>query len=88
MTRLRSEQPGDIPGDLMATHYGQRASDWWSAHSERRHLCPYWVGVSGAPGIYDDAQIAGWKKVTNAVHAKGGKIFLQICTLAARAMSR
>ncbi|CAN7699522.1 alkene reductase [Pararhizobium sp. LjRoot238] len=35
-------------------------------------------GYLGAPGIYDDAQIAGWKKVTNAVHAKGGKIFLQI----------
>ena len=78
MTRLRSEQPGDIPGDLMATHYGQRASDGGLQIAEATPVSILGRGYLGAPGIFDDAQIAGWKKVTDAVHAKRGKIFLQI----------
>ncbi len=78
MTRLRSEQPGDMPGDLMAQHYGQRASDGGLQIAEATPVSILGRGYLGAPGIYDGAQIAGWKKVTNAVHAKGGKIFLQI----------
>lgn len=78
LTRLRSEQPGDIPGDLMAAHYGQRASYGGLQIAEATPVSILGRGYLGAPGIYDDAQIAGWEKVTDAVHAKGGKIFLQL----------
>ncbi|MDB5344796.1 MAG: 12-oxophytodienoate reductase [Schlesneria sp.] len=78
LTRLRSEQPGDIPGDLMAEHYGQRASQGGLIISEATTISVTGRGYLGAPGIYSDQQVAGWKKVTNAVHAKGGRIFLQL----------
>jgi N-ethylmaleimide reductase len=78
LTRLRSEQPGDIPGDLMATHYGQRASEGGLQIAEATTVSIIGRGYLGAPGIYSDAQVEGWKKVTSAVHAKGGNIFLQI----------
>jgi len=78
LTRLRSEQPGDVPGDLMATHYGQRASKGGLQIAEATHVSVTGRGYLGAPGIYSDEQVAGWRKVTDAVHAKGGKIFLQL----------
>ena len=78
LTRLRSEQPGDIPGDLMATHYGQRASRGGLQIAEATTVSVTGRGYLGAPGIYSDAQVAGWRKVTSAVHAKGGRIFLQL----------
>jgi N-ethylmaleimide reductase len=78
LTRLRSEQPGDIPGDLMALHYGQRASEGGLQIAEATTVSVTGRGYFGAPGIYSDAQVEGWRKVTNAVHAKGGRIFLQI----------
>jgi N-ethylmaleimide reductase len=78
LTRLRSEQPGDIPGQLMATHYGQRASKGGLQIAEATTVSVVGRGYLGAPGIYSDAQVEGWRKVTDAVHAKGGKIFLQL----------
>ncbi|MDE1991929.1 MAG: alkene reductase [Rhizobiaceae bacterium] len=78
LTRLRSEQPGDIPGDLMALHYGQRASEGGLQIAEATTVSITGRGYLGAPGIYSDAQVEGWRKVTSAVHAKGGRIFLQI----------
>ncbi|NVN09630.1 alkene reductase [Nguyenibacter vanlangensis] len=78
LTRLRSEQPGDIPGDLMATHYGQRASEGGLQIAEATTVSIVGRGYLGAPGIYSDAQVVGWRKVTDAVHAKGGRIFLQL----------
>jgi N-ethylmaleimide reductase len=78
LTRLRSEQPGDIPGNLMAEHYGQRASKGGLQIAEATTVSVVGRGYLGAPGIYSDAQVAGWRKVTQAVHAKGGRIFLQI----------
>ncbi|HVJ54069.1 MAG TPA: alkene reductase [Aliidongia sp.] len=78
LTRLRSEQPGDIPGDLMATHYGQRASKGGLQIAEATTVSVTGRGYLGAPGIYSDAQVEGWHKVTDAVHAKGGRIFLQL----------
>ncbi len=78
LTRLRSEQPGDVPGDLMATHYGQRASKGGLQIAEATHVSVTGRGYLGAPGIYSDEQVVGWRKVTDAVHAKGGKIFLQL----------
>jgi N-ethylmaleimide reductase len=78
MTRLRSEQPGDIPGDLMATYYGQRATDQGLLIAEATTVSIQGRGYLGAPGIYSDQQVIGWKRVTDAVHSRGGRIFLQL----------
>lgn len=78
LTRMRSTQPGDIPNDLMAAYYGQRASKGGLIVSEATHISLQGKGYPGAPGIHTQAQIEGWKKVTSAVHAKGGYIFLQL----------
>ncbi len=78
LTRMRSDQPGDIPNDLMAEYYGQRASDGGLIISEATTLSVTGRGYLGAPGIYTDEQVAGWRKITETVHAKGGRIFLQL----------
>lgn len=78
LTRMRSAQPGDIPADLMVEYYAQRASEGGLIVSEATTVTLTGRGYLGAPGIYNDAHIAGWKKVTDAVHAKGGRIFLQL----------
>ena len=77
LTRMRSE-PGDIPGDLMVKYYTQRASGGGLIVTEATPVSRQGYGYAGAPGIYSDAQIAGWRRVTDAVHAKGGLIFLQL----------
>ena len=76
LTRCRAEQ-GHIPGPLMAEHYAQRASAGLiiaEATMAMEGNSAFWM----EPGIYNDAQVAGWRAVTDAVHAKGGRIFLQI----------
>jgi N-ethylmaleimide reductase len=78
LTRSRSEQPGDLPGDLMAEYYTQRASKGGLIIAEATTISPSARGWYGAPGLYSDAQVAGWKKITSAVHAKGGRIFAQL----------
>ncbi len=78
LTRLRSQQPGDIPTDLMAEYYGQRTSRGGLLIAEATPISITGRGYYGAPGIYDNAQVAGWRKVTDAVHAKGGYIYLQL----------
>lgn len=78
LTRLRSDQPGDIPSDLMAEMYGQRATDKGLIIAEATTVSILGRGYLGAPGIYSDEQVIGWKKVTDVVHANGGKIFLQL----------
>ena len=77
MTRSRSTQPGNIPNDIMAQYYAQRANAGLII-SEGTPISPVARGYSLTPGIYSHAQIEGWKKVTNAVHNKGGKIFVQL----------
>lgn len=77
LTRMRSE-PGDVPGALMAEYYSQRASDGGLIVSEATVVSPTGNGYLGSPGLYNDAQIPGWKAVTEAVHAKGGRIYLQL----------
>ena len=76
LTRCRAE--GDhVPGALMAEHYAQRASAGLliaEATMAMEGNSAFWH----EPGIYSDAQVAGWKKVTDAVHAAGGRIALQI----------
>jgi N-ethylmaleimide reductase len=78
LTRSRSLQPGDIPGDLMRTYYGQRASEGGLIIGEATTISPSARGWFGAPGLYSDAQVAGWKAVTGTVHAKGGRMFAQL----------
>jgi N-ethylmaleimide reductase len=77
LTRMRSD-PGDIPSDLMVEYYTQRASKGGLIISEATPVSIRGYGYAGAPGIYSDRQIAGWRRVTDAVHAKGGRIFLQL----------
>src|SRR6201988_862325 len=72
LTRSRSEQPGDIPGKLMLEYYTQRASDGGLIISEATTISLAARGWYGAPGLYSDQQVAGWKRITDAVHAEGG----------------
>ena len=77
LTRQRADQPGDVPTELMAAYYGQRASAGFMV-SEGAQIEPRGQGYSWTPGIYSTAQIEGWRKVTDAVHAAGGVIFAQL----------
>lgn len=76
MTRSRAGE-GDVPTDLMATYYAQRASAGLIV-SEATQVSPQGKGYVSTPGIYSEAQAAGWRKVVSAVHAAGGRIFLQL----------
>ena len=78
LTRLRSDQPGDVPGDLMAEYYAQRASPGGLIVTESTEITPEASAYQGAPGIYSEPQIAGWRKVTDAIHRKEGYVFLQL----------
>jgi N-ethylmaleimide reductase len=76
LTRCRAED-GHVPGELMAIHYAQRASAGLliaEATMAMEGNSAFWH----EPGIHNAAQVAGWKKVTDAVHKAGGRIFLQI----------
>ena len=77
MTRSRSSQPGDVPNDLMAAYYAQRASAGLII-SEGTWISPLGKGYAWTPGICTEEQVAGWRKVTDAVHAVGGRIFAQL----------
>ncbi|ORU94454.1 MAG: alkene reductase [Cycloclasticus sp. symbiont of Bathymodiolus heckerae] len=77
MTRSRALQPGDIPTELMAIYYAQRASAGLII-TEATQISPQGKGYSFTPGIYSEEQVNGWRKVTNAVHAAGGRIFSQL----------
>jgi N-ethylmaleimide reductase len=78
LTRSRSKQPGNIPGDLMLEYYGQRASDGGFIISEATSISISGRGWYGAPGMYSDDQVNGWKRITDAIHAKGGRMFSQL----------
>lgn len=77
LTRSRSTQPGNIPNELMASYYTQRASAGFMV-TEGTQIEPRGQGYAWTPGIHSHAQIEGWKKVTQAVHAAGGIIFAQL----------
>ena len=77
LTRSRSSQPGNIPNDLMATYYRQRASAGFMV-TEGTQIEPRGQGYAWTPGIPSQEQIEGWKKVTEAVHAEDGVIFAQL----------
>ena len=77
LTRSRSSQPGNIPNDLMADYYRQRAGAGFMV-TEGTQIEPRGQGYAWTPGIHSPEQVEGWRKVTAAVHAEGGIIFAQL----------
>ena len=78
MTRSRADNVGNVPtDDLQGLYYEQRATAGLII-TEGAQVSKKAVGYIHTPGIYSDAQVEGWKKVTKRVHAKGGKIFIQL----------
>ncbi len=76
LTRSRADD-GDVPSDLAVTYYTQRATAGLII-SEASQISAQGKGYPKTPGIYSAAQVAGWKRVTDSVHAAGGRIFLQL----------
>ena len=80
LTRNRAAA-GRVPSDLAVTYYAQRGNPATGAGlliTEASQIDPMAQGYLDTPGIYDAAQVAGWKKITDAVHAEGGKIVIQL----------
>lgn len=77
LTRMRSKQPGNIPYELNAKYYAQRALAGLII-SEATQVSQQGQGYPATPGIHSKEQIEGWKLVTKAVHEEGGKIILQL----------
>ncbi|WP_311222323.1 MULTISPECIES: alkene reductase [unclassified Acidovorax] len=76
LTRNRAVD-ANTPNDLMATYYGQRATAGLII-TEGTSPSPNGLGYARIPGLFNDAQVQGWKRVTDAVHAEGGKIVVQL----------
>jgi N-ethylmaleimide reductase len=76
MTRNRAGA-GNVPTALNAEYYEQRASAGLIV-TEATQVSPQGVGYPGTPGIHTDTQVEGWRRVTDAVHRAGGRIFLQL----------
>jgi N-ethylmaleimide reductase len=72
----RSRATGNVPNDLMVQYYAQRASAGLII-SEGTTPSPNGLGYPRIPGIFSAEQVAGWKKITDAVHAGGAKMFIQ-----------
>src|SRR5271156_3688877 len=72
LTRSRSEQPGGIPGEKMVQYYSDRASDGGLIIGEATNVSLNARGWYGAPGLYSDQQIEGWRRVVDAIHEKNG----------------
>ena len=78
MTRMRADMPGAVPNALMAVYYGQRASHGGLMITEATYVSPTGNGAYASPGIITDVQVAGWRRIVDAVHAKGAKMLLQL----------
>ncbi len=76
-TRMRTA-PGGVPGELMIEYYRQRASKGGLLIAEATAISPFANAYEDAPGIFTDAQQAGWQRLTSAVHANGSQIVLQL----------
>jgi N-ethylmaleimide reductase len=76
LTRMRAG-PGRVPTSLMAEYYAQRAAAGLII-TEATAISQQGTGCPNSPGIYTDEQVAGWQRVTEAVHRAGGRIFLQL----------
>lgn len=78
LTRNRAQHDTDAPQALNAEYYAQRAADAGLIISEATQISPTGKGYAWTPGIYSKEQVVGWRKVTDAVHERGGCIFLQL----------
>jgi N-ethylmaleimide reductase len=78
LTRMRAEKPSLAPRPLNAKYYAQRATPGGLIIAEASPVVATGFGSPGVPGIYSEHQIKGWREVVDAVHAKGGVIFLQL----------
>lgn len=76
MTRCRA--PGNVPGELMAQYYAQRAEDAGLIITEGTSPSPNGLGYARIPGIFSRDQVEGWARVTRAVHERGARIFVQL----------
>jgi N-ethylmaleimide reductase len=76
LTRSRAGKDG-VPGPLMAEYYAQRASAGLIV-AEGTNISPQGRGYAFTPGLFDEAQVEGWRQVVDAVHARGGRIFPQL----------
>ena len=70
LTRMRATPPGDVPNDLMREYYVQRASAGLLV-SEGTQISNEGKGYMDTPGIHSDEQVAGWRRITDAVHEAG-----------------
>ena len=77
LTRMRATVPGDVPNDLMREYYVQRAGAGLLI-SEGTQISPEGKGYMDTPGIHSDEQVAGWRRITDAVHEVGGRIAAQL----------
>jgi N-ethylmaleimide reductase len=73
----RSRAIGNVPNELMATYYRQRSGAGLII-TEGTSPSPNGLGYARIPGLFNEAQVAGWKTVTNAIHDAGGKAFVQL----------
>jgi N-ethylmaleimide reductase len=78
LSRLRAQPGSGIPSDLMLEYYNQRASSGGLIVTEATAIAPGARGYCHAPGLYTKEQEAGWSRITDAVHAKGGYMFAQL----------
>jgi N-ethylmaleimide reductase len=78
LTRMPAERTSFAPRPLNAEYYAQRATEGGLIIAEASPVAPTGRDNPATPGIYSDAQVEGWRKITDAVHAKGGFIFLQL----------
>src|SRR6202162_6458999 len=77
LTRNRAVPPGMVPSPLAIEYYGQRASAGLLV-TEASQVSQQGQGYQDTPGIYSKEQVAGWRKVTERVHSRGGPIFIPL----------
>lgn len=81
LTRMRAIKESDgihVPGELNLEYYQQRASEGGLQLTEATDISHYASGYPGVPGMFAESQIQSWRRITDAVHAKGGFIFSQL----------
>jgi N-ethylmaleimide reductase len=77
LTRSRASRPGNAPTDLTVEYYRQRASAALII-TEAAQISQQAQGYAWTPGVYSEEQLKGWKRVADAIHAEGGRVFLQM----------
>jgi N-ethylmaleimide reductase len=78
LTRMRAGAPGNVPTALNAQYYAQRATPGGLLITEATPVSWQGHGHPDVPGIHTEAQVAGWRAVTQAVHAEGGVVYMQL----------